>query len=204
MNRRNVMILLGSSAALAGCGAWPRNPNRAPVEGYIVRPEPERAENMMELLPQGDTVFISGTINQDSAVALRTVKQANPDLQRAVFLDADGATGSAGGIALGRELREAGLSTHLRNDSRVSGAAVDAFLGGTRRTLEDGAMVGAVRSDGADEDYAAYVMEMTSGDGYARYVQEFGGRRRPRPMTIAEIGAMGLISRPEESVLAAN
>ena len=100
-------------------------------------------------------------------------------------------------------MREAGFSTHLRHDSVISGGAVDAFVGGTQRTVEDGAIVGVMR--GADVDaHKNFATEMTGGDGYARFAQEFGGKRRPRPMTIAEIGAMGIMSANVGNVLATN
>lgn len=204
LNRRHMLALLGASTLVAGCGRWPRNTNRAASEGIIVRPKPVAQANMMELVPEGDTVFLSGTINDDSTAALRVVQEANPELRRVVFLEAEGETGSDAGIALGQFLREEGLETHLRNDSRVSGAAVDAYLGGTQRSYEEGAMVGALRGQAGSEAHVAYVTQMTGGDGYARYAAQFGGRRRPTPMTIAEIGAMGVITRSQESIPAAN
>jgi hypothetical protein len=38
---------------------------------------------------------------------------------------------------LRRAVHEAGFSTHLRNDSVISGGAIDAFLGGTQRIMEE-------------------------------------------------------------------
>lgn len=45
---------------------------------------------------------------------------------------------------------------------------------------------------------------MVGGDGYARFADEFDGRRRPRAMTIAEIGAMGIVSANVGNVLEEN
>ena len=204
MKRRALLSMIAAAPVLGACSAWPRNPNRATNEGIIVRPEPVAQANLMELIPSGDSVFVSGEMNTDSADGLAAVIEANPEIKRVVFVDATGETGGPGGIRMGRVIRNAGLRTHLRNDSRVSGGAVDAFLGGTQRTLEDGAMVGALKGQAGNDMHLIYVEEMTGGAGYARYAYQFGGRRRPRPMTIAEIGAMAVISRPEDSVLAAN
>lgn len=202
MHRRRCIALLAASAALPGCALFQRREARGDNDGFIVREAPVAQANMTEIIPAGDTMFISGTINEDTATAFAAVKEGNPELKQVVFLDVDGPIGGPGGIALGRAVRAAGMRTHLRNDSRVSGGAVDAFLGGTQRTLEDGAVIAAVKGAPDLDAHRSYVTEMTGGDGYARFANEFGGRRRPRPMTIAEIGAMGVISGPEASVLA--
>ena len=84
----------------------------------------------------------------------------------------------------------------------ISGGAVDAFLGGTQRTMEECVVIAVAR--GADMRRTKDLpLEMTGGDGYARFADEFGGRRRPRAMTIAEIGAMGIVSANAGNVLAA-
>ena len=101
-----------------------------------------------------------------------------------------------------RAVHEAGFSTHLRNDSVISGGAIDAFLGGTQRIMEECVVIGVAR--GADtEAHKIFATEMTGGDGYARFADEFAGRHSPRAMTIAEIGAMGIVSANAGNVLAA-
>ena len=101
-----------------------------------------------------------------------------------------------------RAVHEAGFSTHLRNDSVISGGAIDAFLGGTQRIMEECVVIGVAH--GADtEAHKIFATEMTGGDGYARFADEFGGRHSPRAMTIAEIGAMGIVRANAGNVLAA-
>lgn len=197
LTRRRLLALgaLGAVATLPGCAIFRRIPP-VPVarEGFIVREAAVAQPNMTAFLPEGDTVYMSGEVNSDTVAGFEAVRASNPDARRLVILEAGGETGTEASIAFGRAIREAGFATHLRNDSVVSGGAVDAFLGGTRRTIEEGAVVGAARGANADA-HKGFVAEMTGGDGYARYAQEFGGRRRPRAMTIAEIGAMGITSR---------
>jgi hypothetical protein len=197
ITRRRLLALgaLGAVATLPGCAIFRRSPP-VPVaqDGFIVREAAVPQANMTAFLAEGDTIYMSGEVNADTVAGFEAVRSSNPEVTRMVILEAGGETGSAEAIAFGRAVREAGFATHLRNDSVVSGGAVDAFLGGTTRTIEEGAVVGAAR--GADADaHKGFVTEMTGGDGYAHFAEEFGGRRRPRAMTIAEIGAMGITSR---------
>lgn len=202
MHRR--FLLLGLSATvLAGCARLRASPVPVVREGFVVRRGAEPAQNMTAFLPEGDTIFMSGAINADTVAGFEAVRRSNPKARRVVFTDVTGETGSTEALAFGRALREAGFATHLRNDSVITGGAVDAFVGGTQRTLEDGAVVAVAPADDPD-GHRAYAMEMLGGDGYARYASEFGSKRRPRPMTIAEIGAMGIVSANVGNVIAAN
>ena len=68
--------------------------------------------------------------------------------------------------------------------------------------MEAGVVIGVAR--GADtEAHKRFATEKTGGDGYARFADEFGGRHSPLAMTIAEIGAMGIVSANTGNVLAA-
>ena len=130
------------------------------------------------------------------------MRDANPKANRLVILESDGPAGSAATMGFGRAVREAGFSTHLRNDSVINGVTIDAFLGGTQRIMEEGVVIGVAR--GADtEAHKRFATEMNGGDGYARFADEFAGRHSPRAMTIAEIGAMGIVSANAGNVLAA-
>lgn len=202
MNKRAFLAGLGA-VVLSGCGAV-RSSNVPVVrDGFVVRPKPVAQDNMTAFLPEGDTIYLSGSINEDTAAGFAAVREANPKAKRLVFLQADGPAGSPSAMRFARDVRAAGFSTHLRNDSVISGGAVDAFVGGTQRTIEDGAVIGVMR--GADaKAHQQFAMEMTGGDGYARFAEEYGGKRRPRPMTIAEIGAMGIVSANAGNVLAEN
>lgn len=207
MHKRS--FLLGAAAlGLSGCGLFKKAPTGAvpvPVaqEGFVVRPAAVAQDNMTAFLPEGDTIYMSGSVNEDTAVGFETVRAANPDAKRLVILQADGPAGTDAAIKFGRAVREAGFATHLRNDSVISGGAVDAFIGGTQRTMEEGAVIAVVRGEDA-QAHSSFATEMVGGDGYARFAQEFGARKRPRAMTIAEIGAMGIVSANVGNVLAAN
>jgi len=203
MNRR-AFTLGAITLGLSGCSVLrPSQPVPVVQEGFVVRPAAVAQDNMTAFLHEGDTIFLSGSINEDTKAGFAAVREANPNATRLTILEADGVAGSDAAMSFGRAIREAGFSTHLRNDSVISGGAIDAFLGGTQRTMEDGAVVAVLRSEDA-EAHKTFATEMVGGDGYARFAQEFGKRRRPRPMTIAEIGAMGIVSANVGNVLAVN
>ncbi|MGB7316884.1 MAG: hypothetical protein WBC85_02865 [Planktotalea sp.] len=202
MKKRAFLFGLGAFG-LAGCAKLRQSPVPVVQEGFVVKPVPVAQGNMTAFLPEGDTIYLSGSINEDTATGFAAVRDSNPKAKRLVFLQADGPAGSPEAMEFGRAVRAAGFSTHLRNDSVISGGAVDAFVGGTQRTMEEGAVIGVVR--GADSAaHKSFATEMTGGDGYARFAEKFGGKRRPRPMTIAEIGAMGIVSANVGNALAAN
>ena len=203
MQKRTFLLSL-TALSLSGCSLFSNLPPVPVVrEGFVVKEAPVPQDNMTAFLPGGATIYLSGSINEDTAAGFAAVRDANPKANRLVILEADGPAGSAATIGFGRAVREAGFSAHLRNDSVISGGAVDDFLGGTQHTMEEGAVIAVAR--GADiEAHKGFATEMTGGDGYARFADEFGGHRRPRAMTIAEIGAIGIVSANAGNVLAAN
>lgn len=203
MHKRTFIFAI-AAASLSGCSLL-RQSGPVPVaqEGFIVKEKPVAQNNMTAFLPEGETIYLSGSINDDTAAGFAAVREANPKANRLVILEADGLSGSPATMAFGRAVRAAGFSTHLRNDSVISGGAVDAFIGGTRRTMEEGAIIAVARAKDTDA-HKIFSTEMVGGDGYARFADKFGRRRRPRPMTIAEIGAMGLVSANADNALAVN
>jgi len=118
MNKRS--FLLGLTAiSLSGCGLFRRPASPVPVvrEGFVVRERAVPQANMTAFLPEGDTIFMSGSINKDTVAGFEAVREANPKARRLVLLEADGPAGSPEAIGFGRALRSAGFSTHLNNDS---------------------------------------------------------------------------------------
>ena len=123
---------------------------------------------MTAFLPEGDTIYLSGSINEDTAVGFSAVHDANPKANLLVTLEANGPAGSAATMGFGRAVWEARFSTQLCKESVISGRAVDAFLGGTQRSMEEDVMIAVAR--GADiEAHKGFAKEMTGGDGYARF-----------------------------------
>ena len=94
MNKRMFLIGLGA-VGLSGCASF-RKKSAVPVvqEGFIVREKPVAQDNMTAFLTEGDTIFLSGSINADTAAGFAAIREANPDASRLVFLEADGPAGT--------------------------------------------------------------------------------------------------------------
>lgn len=184
--RRKLLLFAGAGLTLAGCDQL----------GSRIGPRRGTSEVMSVngFLADGGTLFLSGVIDESAPVRFAQLKAANPDLARLVLTEASGVQGNAGALALGRAVRAAGMNTELRNDSVAIGAAVDVFLGGVTRIMQDGAVL-RVKGMNLDRnaDYRAYLTEMV-GPEYAAFIGKDAPRLRARALRLAEIQRYGLIS----------
>lgn len=137
--------------------------------------------------------MLSGTVNSDTPRAFAALHQAQDDVTTVHLSDLTGAPAAPEVLQLGRYIRSAGLNTHVPNEAQISGGAIDVFAGGVTRTLHDTAVVTLRGRAEVSDVHADYIRYMLGGDGYARFAARFGSDT-PRPMTIAELGAMGLIN----------
>ena len=98
-----------------------------------------------------------------------------PELKRLELLECPGTDDDRANLATGRLIRAAGLETHVPADGSVRSGAVELFLAGATRSIEDGAEF-AVHSWLDDrgmqaDDYAADSPEHAY---YLRYYREMG------------------------------
>jgi len=98
-----------------------------------------------------------------------------PELKMLEMLEGPGTEDDRANLATGRMIREAGMATHVPADGSVRSGAVELFLAGTKRTMDEGAEF-AVHSWLDDrglqaDDYAADSPEHAY---YLRYYREMG------------------------------
>jgi hypothetical protein len=62
-----------------------------------------------------------------------------PGIETIKMVEAPGTSNDIANLALGRKIREAGISTHVPRDGSVRSGAVELFLAGQSRTIDDGA-----------------------------------------------------------------
>ena len=72
--------------------------------------------------------------------AFRAMLAAFPGLEVIEFLDAPGTSNDLANLALGRAIRAAGLATHVPEGGSARSGAVELFLAGTRRSMDEGAL----------------------------------------------------------------
>lgn len=182
MNRRYMIAGIGAALALSGCGTI--GPRRNTSDVMVIN----------GFLAEGDTVFLSGEIDAAAPQRFAELRAANPALRKLVISEASGAQGGDGALALGRAVREAGMTTELRSDSVAIGGAVDVYLGGVTRIMQDGAIL-RLRGRNLDRDaaYKAYLTDMV-GEEFVGFVDQDLGKLRARDLRLHEIQRYGLIS----------
>lgn len=113
------------------------------------------ALNMIETTDftvDGSDLIMNGEINSKTLEQFNEVIKDNPGITTLVEVDVPGSLDDETMYQLVYRVRELGLNTHLRSDSRIYSGGVDLFLGGVARSIEHGAELGVHSwSDGVNE-----------------------------------------------------
>jgi hypothetical protein len=91
---------------------------------------------------QGERAYGYGFTDGRSQGVVRALLRDNPQVDTLVFVDMPGTRDVTSNYRLARTIRQAGLKTELRGDSRIASGAVDLFLAGTDRRVACGARIG--------------------------------------------------------------
>lgn len=86
-----------------------------------------------------DTVEMSGTVDSYSPALFRKMLQQYPGINRIEMIDCDGSVDEEANLNLARQIRRAGISTHVPSRGSVRSGAVELFLAGVRHTADKGA-----------------------------------------------------------------
>ena len=149
-------------AVLVGC-------NEAPLPTAPVLPEEQLAAAIasnlsavdfeeqdyesLDLEVRENLLFIKGVVNSGSRKQVRQELTAAPGIAAVVLTFVPGSADDEENLALGRMLREAGVTTWLPAQALVASGGTDLFLAGQRRIIERGAAVGVHSwSTGEGED----------------------------------------------------
>ncbi len=98
-----------------------------------------------------------------------------PQIAQLDFLEAPGTDDDRANLATGRLIRAAGIATHVPADGSVRSGAVELFLAGAKRTIDDGAEF-AVHSwlDDSGRQADDYAADSPEHAYYLRYYREMG------------------------------
>lgn len=91
---------------------------------------------------QGDTAYVFGGTDTNSILKMTNFIAKNPGVENLVLKYMPGTSDADMNLRIARQIRDAGLTTHLASDSYIASGAVDLFLAGTQRTMECGASIG--------------------------------------------------------------
>ncbi|MBY6065809.1 alpha/beta hydrolase [Leisingera aquaemixtae] len=192
MRRRFSFLAAGPAlaAALWGCGI---------------------AENLVQttrLELQGRDVLVNGTLNARSLAQFSAFMSRHPEAERLVLLDMPGSVDDETNLRLGHLVRDLGLDTHVTATSEIYSGAVDIFLAGRERTMEDGAILG-VHAWAGDKPagayppshpehapYVAYTTRMLGSDDFYWFTIQAAPASDIHEMTEAEVNRYGLLTKP--------
>lgn len=160
-----------------------------------------------EFTVDGSDLIMNGEINSKTLDQFNEVIEDNPQISTLVEVDVPGSLDDDTMYQLVYRVRELGLNTHLRSDSRIYSGGVDLFLGGVERSIESGAELGVHSwSDGVNEaidfprgspEHEAnrkLIEDMLGSDAFYWFTIEAAPADAIHVMTSDEIARFGLIT----------
>ncbi len=90
-------------------------------------------------LLDGQHVALIGSTDANSPGEFKTLLLEHPGVEVLEFVDAAGTRDDIANLALGRMIRAAGIATHVPESGSVRSGAVELFMAGVERKIEDGA-----------------------------------------------------------------
>ena len=90
----------------------------------------------------GDKLYMTGLISHLTPDQLKKIIDENPGIKTIVLEHIGGSLDDDSNFPMGKYVREKGLNTYLKSDSKVSSGGTDFFLSGVNRTMEEGAYIG--------------------------------------------------------------
>ena len=86
-----------------------------------------------------DVALMVGSTGSRSPQDFDAMLRNYPGISTIKMIEAPGTSNDIANLALGRRIREAGIATHVPHDGSVRSGAVELFLAGQTRVIEDGA-----------------------------------------------------------------
>ncbi len=158
---------------------------------------------------EGDRLYLMGELNSRTPEKIKAIVEDNPQIETIVLTAMPGSLDDEATFPFARWLREKGLKMHLLSDSVIASGAVDLFLSGVERTMEEGAQLGVHSwSDGSreaadfpreDEEHrfnADYIDAMLGSEDFYWFTIYAAPADRVHWMTGTEVKRYGLLTAP--------
>jgi len=91
---------------------------------------------------KGNEAYLNGTLGTRSYQQFKDLIENHPEVKTIVLQNVPGSINDAVNMHTGRIIREAGLTTKVLADSKISSGGVDLFCAGKNRIIEKGAQLG--------------------------------------------------------------
>lgn len=104
----------------------------------MIRPRPPTLEFFVE----GDSAVVVGRTDSYSHNLVKDFVRENPNVKTLILQAMPGTQDVVTNTRLVRDIREAGLATHVPSNGQIASGAVDWFIAGSPRTIDCGAMIG--------------------------------------------------------------
>lgn len=156
---------------------------------------------------RGDRMYISGELNARTPEKLKRALRDNPQVRTLVLTEMPGSLDDEALFPFAKWVREQGLNTHLKSNSKIESGAVDLFLAGERRTMEKGAKIGVHSWSEGDREarefpsyhsvhriYADYIRSMLGSAEFYWFTIAASPADSIHWLTEAEIGRFGLVT----------
>lgn len=140
----------------------------------------------------GQTLEVSGTLNQNTLAAFEAVIAEHPGVNRLVLLDVPGSVDDDANLQLGHRVRDLGLDTHLTATSEVYSGGSDLFLAGVNRSMEQGAIIGVHSWGTATESATDFPKEHPVHQSYVDYTARMLGSAEFYWFTLTAAPAEGM------------
>ena len=123
----------------------------------------------------GRRVALVGETDSDSPRWFAALLRDHPGLSRLEMVECPGTLDDRANMRLGRMIRAAGLATHVPAHGSVRSGAVELFLAGVARSIEDGAEF-AVHSwrDSAGREASDFAADAPENRAYLDYYRDMG------------------------------
>ena len=193
-----LFVLAVSSITLAACG----------LGDQVIVAAMNKAD-LTQTAVDGNRLYLMGELNSQTPDKVKAVIKDNPQVDTIVLTAMPGSLDDESTFPLARWLRERNLNTHLLSDSVIASGAVDLYLAGVNRTMEEGAQLGVHSwSDGSNEatDFprdrkehrfnADYIDAMLGSEDFYWFTIEAAPADGLHWMDKTEIDHFGLLTEP--------
>jgi len=157
----------------------------------------------------GNELYIMGLINSKSYQQIESLIESHPQVDTLVLTIMPGSIDDETNLKMCNYVRDKRLNTHLRHNTVIASGAVDLFMAGVERTMEDGAMLGVHSwADGSKlatdyprhspehKPYTEYYQRMMGSDDFYWYTIEVAAADEIHWMDGAEIQQHKLLTKP--------